>query len=145
MSVKLSIFDRLKKTRVYRTGTYKPLPKRLNWEQIESESLENRSVREAGNVVKGTTRRVVVVKSPDPKVFEQAFFIVREDFHGHDGNDSDDILRQAQKVADDYVRGFSEPQTVGAKEALWQPLLFASLGGGCVGLVWFLLRLAGLC
>ena len=29
-------------------------------------------------MVKGTTRQVVLVKSPDPQLFEQAIFILRE-------------------------------------------------------------------
>ena len=36
--------------------------------------------REAFDVVKGVAKRVIVVKSPDPKVFEEAIFIVREDY-----------------------------------------------------------------
>ena len=30
-------------------------------------------------MVKGTTRQVVVVKGPDPKLFDQAIFLVRDD------------------------------------------------------------------
>ena len=30
-------------------------------------------------MVKGTSRQVIVVHSPDPKLFEQAIFILRED------------------------------------------------------------------
>ena len=30
-------------------------------------------------MVKGVTRQVVVVKSPDPKLFEQAIFLLREE------------------------------------------------------------------
>ena len=30
-------------------------------------------------MVKGNTRQVIVVKSPDPKLFEQAIFLLRED------------------------------------------------------------------
>ena len=71
--------------------------KRLNWEQIESKPH-----REGRNVVKGTNKRVVVVKSPDPKVFEQAIFIVREDFLGKSGRT--DALKEAQQVADAYIR-----------------------------------------
>ena len=55
-------------------------------------------------MVKGTSKRVVVVKSPDPKVFEQAIFIVREDFlKGREGR-SREILREAQEVADQYIK-----------------------------------------
>jgi len=60
-------------------------------------------------VVKGTSKRVVVVKSPDPKVFEQAFFIVREDFAGGKGSPRHEILREAQEVADRYLHSVSPP------------------------------------
>ena len=33
-------------------------------------------------MVKGTSRQVIVVHSPDPKLFEQAIFILREDAKG---------------------------------------------------------------
>ncbi len=76
----------------------KTLPKRLNWEQIEAKpQKENRAV------VKGTNKRIVVVKSPDPKVFEEAIFIVKEDFLGNAKRA--DALKEAQHVANDYIRG----------------------------------------
>ena len=53
-------------------------------------------------MVKGTSKRIVVVKSPDPKVFEEAIFIVKEDFLGRQGRTS--ALKEAQKVADAYIR-----------------------------------------
>ena len=52
-------------------------------------------------MVKGTSKRVVVVKSPDPKIFEQAIFIVREDFLGHGRTNA---LKEAQQVADAYIK-----------------------------------------
>lgn len=93
--------QRFRRTRAYRPGMYKPLPKRLNWEQIEA-----RPRREGvQNVVKGTSKRVVVVKSPDSRVFEQAIFIVREDFlKGRGGGTQPDIIREAQQVADRYIK-----------------------------------------
>ena len=36
-------------------------------------------------MVKGTSRRVIVVDSPDPKLFEQAIFIVRNDAFTQEG------------------------------------------------------------
>ena len=47
--------------------------RRLNYKQ----KTDN---REATEVIKGVAKRVIVVKSPDPKVFEEAIFIVREDY-----------------------------------------------------------------
>ena len=50
-------------------------------------------------VVKGISKRVIVVKSPDPKVFEQAIFIIREDFAGQSGISETDVLRKAISAA----------------------------------------------
>lgn len=54
-------------------------------------------------MVKGVARRVIVVKSPDPRFFEQAIFIVKEDAFGK-GVTADDVLREARRVADGYIR-----------------------------------------
>lgn len=54
-------------------------------------------------MVKGTSKRIVVVKSPDPKVFEEAIFIVKEDFLKRSGKV--DALKEAQQVANAYIRG----------------------------------------
>lgn len=54
-------------------------------------------------VVKGVSRQVIVVKSPDPRLFEQAIFIVKEDAFGK-GVTADDVLQEARRVADGYIR-----------------------------------------
>lgn len=56
-----------------------------------------------GNMVKGVNRRVIVVRSPDPKLFEQAIFIMREDAF-LEGVTADQVVQEAQKVAKGYVR-----------------------------------------
>ena len=48
-------------------------------------------------MVKGITRQAVVVRTPDPELFEQAIFIVRCEVR--DGVSQEDILRQAQQEA----------------------------------------------
>ena len=53
-------------------------------------------------MVKGITRRVILVKSPDPKLFEQAIFIMRED--ASPGVTAEQVLQEAQRAADGYVR-----------------------------------------
>ena len=75
-------------------------------------------------MVKGTSKRIVVVKSPDPKVFEEAIFIVKEDFLGRQGRPN--ALKEAQKVADAYIR-----DTVSARKSLVRripPLAWAAIG-----------------
>ena len=48
-------------------------------------------------MVKGISRQVIVVRSPDPKLFEQAIFILREDALGKGGMSDRAILRQAHR------------------------------------------------
>ena len=54
-------------------------------------------------MVKGVSRQVIVVKSPDPRLFEQAIFILKEDIF-HRGVDADAVVQEARRVADGYVR-----------------------------------------
>ena len=56
-------------------------------------------------MVKGINRQVVVVKSPDPKLFEQAIFLLREDVSA--GVSHEQVIRQAQQAANDYLRRHS--------------------------------------
>ena len=53
-------------------------------------------------MVKGVSRRVVVVKSPDQKLFEQAIFLLREE-PAQTGAPEEEVLRRAQEVADAYL------------------------------------------
>ena len=83
-----------------RFGLYNVPLNRADWEHIEKTPGQ-----EDGFVVKGTSKRVIVVKSPDPRIFEEAIFIVREDFGSSAGANASDVLRQAREVADQYIRG----------------------------------------
>lgn len=55
-------------------------------------------------MVKGVSRRVIVVKSPDPRLFEEAIFIVKEEAFSHSGISAEQVLLEARKVAQGYVR-----------------------------------------
>ncbi len=74
-------------------------------------------------MVKGTSKRVVVVKSPDPKVFEEAIFIVKEDFLGRSGHP--DALKEAQQVASAYIRGALSPAR---RKLRFPPLVWLLIG-----------------
>ena len=127
----MKLFQLLGRTKVYTPGMYKGLPKRLNWEQIEA-----RPRQEGRNVVKGTSKRVVVVKSPDSRVFEQAIFIVREDFSGKRAGGGGDILREAQDVADHYIRNtVLEPRKF-RLPCLPLPAKIGAAAGGAAGVAW---------
>jgi len=54
-------------------------------------------------MVKGVTRRVIVVKSPDPRYFEEAIFIVKEDVSVR-GVDMDTVLQEARAVATGFTK-----------------------------------------
>lgn len=52
-------------------------------------------------MVKGVARRVIMVKSPDPKLFEQAIFLVREE--AFRSGSTDQVLREAEQAANRYL------------------------------------------
>ncbi len=53
-------------------------------------------------MVKGTSRRVIVVKSPDPKVFEEAIFVLREDYARH--RSAEQVMEEARRAAGEYLK-----------------------------------------
>ena len=55
-------------------------------------------------MVKGISRRVIVVRSPDPKFFEQAVFFLREDALHQEGVTADQVVSEAKRVAAGYIR-----------------------------------------
>ncbi len=55
-------------------------------------------------MVKGISRRVILVKSPDPRLFEEAIFIVREEALSGGGVGAEQVLQEAEKVARGYTR-----------------------------------------
>ena len=60
-------------------------------------------------MVKGITRQVILVKSPDPKLFEEAIFIVKEEALAREGVSADQVIREARQAADGYLRRSRAP------------------------------------
>lgn len=91
-------------------------------------------LKEASVLVKGVSRRVIVVDSPDPRIFEQAIFILPTD---GGGVSSRQLVDEAVRIARSYARG----QT-GARRR-WRPpaWLWAVWGACACGLVWLLAAL----
>ena len=89
-------------------------------------------------MVKGTSRRVIVVDSPDPKLFEQAIFIVKNDALTREGVTSQQVLGEACRIA----RGYAASQT--ARLPLWKRVprwcWLAGAAGAAVA-VWLLMNL----
>jgi len=91
-------------------------------------------------MVKGISKRVVVIKSPDPEVFEEAIFIVREDFFRQGGVSSDELVRQARRVALDYTK------CLPGSRKLWARIpapAIAAAGAAATGIALLAMRLAG--
>lgn len=90
-------------------------------------------------MVKGISRRVVVVDSPDRRFFEQAIFIVRNDAVG-EGVTSRELVDEAKRVARSYAIG-----NHGRLSRSWRelsPIVYTSMGAAVIGLIWMLEALA---
>jgi len=85
-------------------------------------------------MVKGVTRRVIVIKSPDRRLFDEAIFIVREDVLNETGVTPGDIIKEAQDVADNYIRNNLRPKRIKKLPST----VFVIAGAMFTGLVWFL-------
>ena len=90
-------------------------------------------------MVKGISRRVIVVDSPDPRIFEQAIFIIRNDAAAGGGVTSQQLVEQAVRIAKNYAR--THGGTATKTKLQLTPWLSALLGGATIGLVWLLVYL----
>ena len=89
-------------------------------------------------MVKGISRRVVVVDTPDQRYFEQAIFIVRNDAAG-EGVTAQALVEEAKRVARNYAGGDH-----GRFSRAWReltPAVYTLIGAGGIGLVWMLASL----
>ena len=81
-------------------------------------------------MVKGISRQVIVVDGPDPKLFDQAIFILKDDALG-EGITEELLLKEARQV----IRGSGKTK----KRA--RPLRcfgWSLLGAAAVGIVWLI-------
>lgn len=83
-------------------------------------------------MVKGISRQVIVVQSPDPELFEQAIFILRSSALGK-GVTEEKLLHEAQKIVRSSRR---ERRPLYVFGAFW-----AACGAGATGLVWLIYSL----
>ncbi len=82
-------------------------------------------------MVKGTSRQVIVVPSPDPNLFEQAIFILRQDALGKSGVSDREVLRQARQAAGAYL-----PQ--GKRRRRLKGPAWGVLGAAAMGFLWLM-------
>ena len=89
-------------------------------------------------MVKGISRRVVVVDSPDQRFFEQAIFIVRNDAAG-EGVTAKELVEEARRVARNYAGGDH-----GRFSRAWlelSPAVYTMMGAAGIGLLWLTVAL----
>jgi len=82
-------------------------------------------------LVKGISRRVIVIKSPDPHIFDEAIFIVKEDTF-HKGVTNEDILREAQTAANNYLKEHTHTNLF----SKIPPFAFALIGAFVTAAIW---------
>ena len=116
-----------------RQGRYKKAEGRLDF--------KHRQTGEVTGVVKGTNRRVVVVRSPDPQIFEEAIFIIREDLFRREGS-AEAVLRQARQAAGAYL---GRSAVTYRRRRFWRlpAPLYAGLGAAAAGIAWLCFHFVG--
>jgi len=110
---------------------------RRNWESLE----ENEHLRLEGGipVVKGVSKRIIVVKSPDPKIFEQAIFIVREDYPGQTGVSEREALAEARQAAFGYLQ--LKEKLPGRLARNLRAAMYAVAGAAATTLAWIMVQM----
>jgi hypothetical protein len=86
-------------------------------------------------MVKGISRQVIVVHSPEPKLFEQAIFILKEDALRQEGVTDDLLLQEARRLL--CTSGDSKKRRLFLYGPVW-----AGFGAVLMGIVWLLSTLA---
>ena len=79
-------------------------------------------------MVKGNSRQVIMVNSPDPKLFDQAIFILKD---GADGISEAQLLKEATKL-------ISCPQVRRRGRYRWQEFILLVIGASVTGVIWLL-------
>ena len=80
-------------------------------------------------MVKGVSRQVIVVHSPEPKLFEQAIFILKDNMG--EGVTDELLLKEAQKAIHGSLPG--KKRHFYLYSAFW-----TTVGAALTGLVWLL-------
>ncbi|MBQ3000604.1 MAG: hypothetical protein IJD63_02525 [Oscillospiraceae bacterium] len=75
-------------------------------------------------MVKGISKQIIVVDAPEPKLFEQAIFILKEDTPGIT---DEALLKEAKHL-------LHAPR----EEKPWQGAIWALCGGLTVGIAWLM-------
>lgn len=90
-------------------------------------------------MVKGTSRRVIVVDSPDTELFEQAIFLVRSDVSSARGVTQEMLVDEACRVARSCLRAQPTRRRELFRRA--SPLFWGAVGALGIGAAWLVTAL----
>ena len=80
-------------------------------------------------MVKGISRQVIVVHSPDPKLFEQAIFILKEDAVGVEGVTDAALIAEANRL----IKASGKDNK---RKLLYYGPIWAAFGAALTGIAW---------
>ncbi|MBQ9839227.1 MAG: translation initiation factor 2 [Oscillospiraceae bacterium] len=86
-------------------------------------------------MVKGISRQVIVVHAPEPKLFEQAIFILKDGAIGAEGVTDDALMKEARQLLNSHA-------SKRHRSALFAGPLWAFGGAAVTALVWLFTVLA---
>jgi hypothetical protein len=101
-------------------------------------------------MLRGSQKRMIVVRTRDSRLFEEAYFVIRRsaDEHSGDADDEWDMLREANRILESSMAGVRResfpaaasprPRKGQLRGLLWF-LCGLITGGGAASLLWFLL------
>lgn len=84
-------------------------------------------------MVKGVSRRIVVVRAPEQKMFEEAIFILRDDAL-QKGVTAEDVVAQACSIASHYLKENHD----GRLRHIAHGLICGGAGAALCGIIWLL-------
>lgn len=79
-------------------------------------------------MVKGISRQVILVQNPDPELFEQAIFILKDEAVVR-GVTDEQLLKEAKKL-------MRTPGKASSRSLLSQGPIWAAMGAALTGAVW---------
>jgi hypothetical protein len=89
-------------------------------------------------VVKGINKRIVVIRPQEKGLFEEAIFIVRGEASSETGCTAEDIIREACRAADVYMKN-SNPKYRGLSRI--PPPVFVFAGAAVTAIAWIITSL----
>ncbi len=91
---------------------------------------------------RGAQKRIIVLKSPSGRCFEEAFFIVKDDFPGENAPKVRDLVKEANRILQEsrLPKGRGEDRSQGRfSRLLWFAFGMISSAILTAVLLWFLL------